>query len=108
MRRALALTALIALLPAGCGDGDDDGAETSAAAAIDLRVTLWPNGEAGDSITWTLQCEPTGGDHPDPAAACAALTAVRDPFGTVAPPERCSEIPGGDEGIAEIDGSSRP
>ena len=22
------------------------------------------------------QCEPTGGDHPDPAAACAALTAV--------------------------------
>ena len=107
MRRALALTALIALLPAGCGGGGDDGAETSAAAAIDLQVTLWPNGEAGDSITWTLQCEPTGGDHPDPAAACAALTAVPDPFGTVAPPERCGEIPGGDEGIAEIDGSYR-
>ena len=48
MRRALALTALIALVPAGCGRGDDNGAETSAAAAIDLQVTLWPNGDAGD------------------------------------------------------------
>ena len=68
-----------------------------------LTLTLWPNGEAGDSITWTLQCEPRGGDHPDPEAACAALTAVADPFGPVAAPKRCAEIPGGDEGVAVVD-----
>ena len=82
-------------------------ATRAATAAIDLTLTLWPNGEAGDSITWTLQCEPTGGDHPDPEAACAALTAVADPFGPVAPPERCAEIPGGDEDVAVLDGDYR-
>ena len=98
MRRALALTTLIVLVPAGCGGGSDSSSsgDTSAAAAIDLTLTLWPNGEAGDSVTWTLQCDPTGGDHPDPEEACTALTAVADPFGPLAAPERCAEIPGGD------------
>ena len=106
MRWALALTALTMLVPAGCGGGDD-GPATTAQAAIDLSVTVWPNGEAGDSETWTLRCEPTGGDHPDPADACAALTAVADPFGPVQPPKRCAEIPGGEESVAEIDGDYR-
>ena len=106
MTRALALTALITLLLAGCGGGDDDAAD-GGDAAIDLKVTVWPNGEAGDSITWTLLCEPSGGDHPDPEAACAALTAVTDPFGPVAPPKRCAEIPGGEESVAEIEGDYR-
>ena len=105
MTRAVALTALITLLVSGCGGGDDAGASSD--AAIDLKVTLWPNGEAGDSTTWTLQCEPGGGDHPDPEAACAALTAVADPFGPVAPPDRCAEIPGGEEDVAVIDGDYR-
>jgi len=103
--RVVALAALITLFLAGCG-GSDDG-DTSTAAAIDLKVTLWPNGEAGDSITWTLECEPPGGDHPDPEAACAALTAVADPFGPVPPPDRCEEIPGSDEDVAVIAGDYR-
>ena len=107
MRRALALTALTTLLLAGCGGGGGASGDTSADAAIDLKLTLWPNGEAGDSVEWTLRCEPTGGDHPDPAAACAALTAVEDPFGPVAPPRRCAEIPGGDESVAVLDGDYR-
>jgi hypothetical protein len=101
--RAWALTALITLLLAGCGGGSGGGGD----AAIDLKLTLWPDGEAGDSITWTLRCEPTGGDHPDPEAACAALTAVQDPFGPVAPPDRCGEIPGGEDDIAVLAGDFR-
>lgn len=101
MRRAAALLALV--LVAGCG-GDNGG---SADAAIDLTLTLWPNGMAGDSIVWQLQCEPTGGDHPDPAAACAALTAVKDPFGPVPPPKRCAEIPESGPELAQLEGDFR-
>ena len=101
MRRALALTALITLLLAGCGGGGGD------SSAIDLTLTVWPDGEAGDSIAWTLECEPAGGDHPDPEAACAALTTVADPFGPVAPPDRCGEIPGGEDDIAVVEGDFR-
>lgn len=102
MSRALALTALTTLLLSGCGGGGG-----SADSAIDLRLTLWPDGDAGDSTTWTLRCDPVGGDHPDPTAACASLTAVADPFGPVAPPERCAEIPGGEDDVAVLEGDFR-
>ena len=103
MIRLRALTALTTLLLAGCGGGGGAAGD----AAIDLTLTLWPNGETGDSITWTLRCDPAGGDHPDPAAACAALTAVPDPFGPVPPPARCKEIPGGEDEVAVLDGDFR-
>ena len=101
MRRAAALLALALL--AGCGGGSGDGGN----AKIDLKLTLWPTGTNGDSVTWTLRCEPTGGDHPDPAAACAALRAVKDPFGKLKPPPRCSEIPGSSPEVALLEGDFR-
>jgi hypothetical protein len=101
LRRAAALLALTTLGLAGCGGGGDGG------SALDLKLTLWPDGEAGDSITWTLRCEPTGGDHPDAEAACAALTRVDDPFAPAPPPERCEEIPGGEDDVAEVEGDFR-
>ncbi len=102
MRQALALTTLVLLLGAGCGGDSQDPAR-----ATSLVVTLWPNGESGDSLSWDLFCEPTGGDHPDADAACAALTAVDDPFGPVPPPDRCAEIPGGDDATALVEGQFR-
>ena len=101
---AAALVALAALALVGCGgDGDGDGGH----AKIDLKLTLWPTGTNGDSITWTLRCEPTGGDHPDAAAACAALTAVQDPFVKLPPPPRCKEIPGSSPEVAVLEGDVR-
>jgi hypothetical protein len=102
VRRAAALAALIVL--AGCGGGD---AASTDSSQIDLTVTLEPNGDAGDTVSWQLRCEPTGGDHPDREAACAALTSVDDPFGPVAPPARCEEIPGSDEAVALVEGRFR-
>lgn len=103
MRRAVVLLAVLAL--AGCGGGDEG--QTPAAAPIDLEVEVWPDGAAGDSVSWRLTCEPAGGTHPDPEAACAALTAVPDPFGEVTPPERCEDIPGGEDDTARIAGRFR-
>lgn len=96
--------ALLALVLAGCGGS---GTEEGGNAKIDLKLTLWPTGTNGDSISWTLRCEPTGGDHPDAAAACAALTAVKDPFSNVPPPPRCEEIPGSSPEVALLEGEFR-
>ena len=103
MRRSLALLALV-LVAGGCGGGGDGGETDS---EIDLTLTLWPSGVNGDSVSWRLQCEPTGGDHPEPEAACAALTAVEDPFGPVRPPPRCNEIPESGPEVARLDGNFR-
>jgi hypothetical protein len=105
VRAVAALAALLVLVLPGCGEDED--ADVDADAAIDLTVTVWPNGESGDSTSWTLRCEPAGGDHPEPDAACAALTTVADPFGPVPPPKRCAETPGGAEDVAVIDGDYR-
>ena len=94
---------MLTLALAGCGGG---GAEDAGDSAIDLQLTLWPNGAGGDSVSWRLRCEPTGGDHPDPEA-CAALTAVKDPFGKVTPPKRCKEIPGSSPEVAVLEGDFR-
>jgi hypothetical protein len=103
-RTAAALAALAVLVLAGCGGSKagDDGE-----AAIDLTLTLWPTGAAGDSISWQLQCEPTGGNHPEAETACAALTAVEDPFGNMPPPPRCKEIPGSNPEVAVLEGDFR-
>jgi len=103
VRRTAALAALV-LLAGGCGGGDEG---PTASSAIDLTVTVWPTGVNGDSAVWRLQCEPTGGDHPDPETACAALTTVKDPFGPLPPPKRCMEIPESGPEVAEIDGTFR-
>ena len=98
----LLLVALTALALAGCGGG---GGEGGGDADVDLRVTVYPNGVAGDSTTWTLQCEPVGGDHPDPEGACARLATLDDPFGKVKAVPRCDEIPGASPEVALIEGS---
>jgi hypothetical protein len=40
-----------------------------------LTVTVWPKGKSGASSTWRLHCDPLpGGTHPNPNAACRALS----------------------------------
>ena len=42
---------------------------------MELTITFWPEGPDGESTEATLTCDPAGGTHPDPEAACAALAA---------------------------------
>jgi len=61
------------------------------AAASRLRVTVRESPDS-DPTTWMLSCDPPGGDHPDPAAACAALAAADRPFDPVPPGTMCAQI----------------
>lgn len=111
MKALLLLTAL-SLAMLGCGNDEattagttDD--EPSAAASTDLTITVDP-GSGGEAVTYSLTCGPSGGDHPDPDAACAALDAATageaKPLNPTPPNQICTEIYGGDQ-TAVIEGT---
>jgi hypothetical protein len=100
--RALAVLAVAGLLGA-CG-GEEPAGQLGSAPVTDLRISVRAT-EGGAAREVTLACDPAGGDHPDPAAACAVLegAAVLDPL----PADRiCTEQYGGPE-TARITGVHR-
>lgn len=73
--------------------------------SADTDLTVVIDDGRGSRQTWTLRCDPPGGTHPDPAAACAAL----DRAGAAALPPvpadlACTQIYGGPE-TARITGT---
>jgi hypothetical protein len=95
---------MLAGLLVGCGQeqgGTGDGAggapaegATTVPAASQLTVTARADGAAA-ARTWKLTCDPSGGDHPDPARACAALDKAKDPYAPVPEDAICTKIYGG-------------
>jgi hypothetical protein len=75
-----------------------------APVSASLTVTLDETG-SGDVRTMTLTCDPAGGDHPDPAAACAALAAA-GPAAFDPPPGdlACTQLFGGPQ-VATVEGT---
>lgn len=96
---------VLAIALTGCGresgvrPGDDD---STAPPQTELTVTVTPSAEA-QTREWTLTCEPAGGTHPAPEAACAALHDASDPFEPVPPDAICTQIYGGPQ-TATIEG----
>lgn len=81
---------------------------TSSETMATTEITITVNAGVGiDPVTYTLTCEPPGGDHPDPAAACASLeeaaAAPLNPLSPVRTDMACTEIYGGDQ-TAVIEG----
>jgi hypothetical protein len=70
----------------------------------DLRVTV--DTGAGQTRTYTLRCDPAGGDHPDPEAACEALARMQAPFAPLPKGMLCTQIYGGPQ-TAKIEGTYR-
>lgn len=60
--------------PTPSDEPSDEPSEPATPLAADLTVVVDATGE-GATTTYTLACEPVGGDHPDAEAACAALAA---------------------------------
>ena len=75
--------------------------------SANLTITVWPQGTAHASRSWTLRCAPTGGTLPRAAAACRKLSAFSgNPFAPVPPATACSMIYGGPQ-VARIRGTFR-
>ncbi|WP_059010333.1 SSI family serine proteinase inhibitor [Streptomyces specialis] len=83
---ALALAASAAL-PA-VATAQDEGADTHR-----LEITVTGTGETDG--TFELTCAPAGGDHPEPADACAAIERAAAPFEPVSADTLCTYMYGG-------------
>ncbi|HEV7213174.1 MAG TPA: SSI family serine proteinase inhibitor [Blastococcus sp.] len=98
MRLILPLVALLALVTAcasspggGTGAGTTS-AGSSSAAQNDLLVEIHRGGGAATE-SYRLACGDTvTGNHPDGAAACAHLAAMKAPFAPIPADEMCSQI----------------
>jgi hypothetical protein len=83
----------------GCGSEDSGGGSApsgtvSPAAETRLNI-LVKSAPKARPTTWTLTCSPTGGDHPQAAAACQSLAKAEDPFKPTPKDAICTEIYGG-------------
>ena len=112
----LALLAGLLLLGSGCSEepsvsapetsttpGTPAGGSTGGATALTVTGT----DATGATTTWRLTCDPPGGDHPDPAAACAALD--ERGAGALPPVDKgrvCTQVYGGPE-VATVTGTWR-
>ena len=93
MRRA-ALVLLPLALTACAGGGS--GGPAPAPPAEDALVVELDRGDGTEPERYTLRCaDPAAGDLPDPAAACATLRGLVDPFAPLAGDVACTEIYGG-------------
>jgi hypothetical protein len=104
MRAAWLVLALM-LAAAGCGSGEASPSATPSGPAATPTSSPSPNGtdltvsvvdEEGQTRRWRLTCAPAGGDHPDPAGACAALAEkAAEALPAVASDQMCTEVYGG-------------
>jgi len=106
----VATAALVAL--AGCSSSDsatDEPNQSDSGNLADLAITIFDGEKPNDdnkkspkptpSASYTLTCEPIGGDHPSSDNACAflagAAAAGTDPFAPVPDNSACTRIYGG-------------
>jgi hypothetical protein len=97
-----AVACLLALAAAGCGGGDD-GSQDAGAPAVDLTVTLRPDGPDGEAQTHEIECEQVG-----PGATtdvCKGLAGVKPAQLEPVPANvACTQIYGG-PAVARVHGT---
>jgi hypothetical protein len=79
--RYFLIAAFCAAAATACGSAAAPSGAAAGGAAPKVSLDIKVSGKPGAPAThWTLQCDPAGGTHPDPAAACATLLKAKDPF----------------------------
>jgi len=105
MRLLTTLSLLLLAAAAGCGASSE--APAPAAPTVDLRITVWPQGEGRSTAKkYTLRCNPAGGTLPNGRRACERLLALRAAFAPVPRDTACTEIFGGPQ-TATVRGTYR-
>ena len=104
--RSILIAAVCAAALSACGSvhatgGSAAGAKPASKVALVIQVAGKPGAAAH---RWTLRCDPVGGTHPNPAAACHALMHAKRPFAPLPKNQMCPMIVAGPE-TAHISGT---
>ncbi len=102
---ALAATATVLTVAAACGSrqATGDGTASPPGPPVSLTIKVRPSAHVTPQ-RWTLTCGPAGGTLPHPAAACATLAHLSDPFAPVRHGMMCAMIYSGPQ-TATIEGT---
>jgi hypothetical protein len=76
--RCFLIAAVCAAITA-CGSTPASSGAAAPAPKVSLEITVSTTPGA-PAQHWTLRCDPAGGTHPNPAAACAVLLKAKNPF----------------------------
>jgi hypothetical protein len=90
--RHLLIAAVCAAAVTACGSAQAGGSAAGGTHAARVSLTITVDDHAGAPKRWTLRCDPTGGTHPDAAAACRVLLHARNPFGAIPKGTMCPMI----------------
>jgi Subtilisin inhibitor-like len=96
--RSILIAAVCAAAVTACGStqatgGSAAGHTAAGAHAARVSLTIQVTGKAGTKPKhWTLRCDPAGGTHPDPQAACGVLMHAKSPFAAVPDHAMCPMI----------------
>ena len=95
--RSILIAAACAATVTACGTQAAGGSAASAHAAgahaAKVSLTIQVTGKPGAKPErWTLRCDPAGGTHPDPQAACNVLLHAKSPFAAVPDHVMCPMI----------------
>lgn len=100
--RYVLIAAMCAIAATACGSAAAPASSPPAAppkVSLDIKVTGGPSG----TVHWTLRCDPPGGTHPHPSAACSVLFRAKDPFAPVQRGVMCPMIIAGTK-VAKVTG----
>jgi hypothetical protein len=88
--RYFLIAVMCAAATTACGSTAAPAASPAAPPKVSLDIKI--TGGTAKAEHWTLRCEPTGGSHPDAAAACRVLLGAKDPFAPVSRGLMCPMI----------------
>jgi hypothetical protein len=91
---AVACAATVTACGAAQAAGGSAAGHTAASArAAKVSLAIQVTGKPGAKPEhWTLRCDPAGGTHPDPQAACNVLLHAKSPFAAVPDHVMCPMI----------------
>jgi Subtilisin inhibitor-like len=92
-RCMIAVAGLAAVAACGSVAATGSGSSSGSAPAPKGSLNITIQGAPGTAPRhYTLRCDPAGGTHPHAAATCAALLAIKNPFGKPKPHQMCPMI----------------